>query len=1002
MAGRVSSPSLVGRGEELMRLDAALDQARAGSPATVLVAGEAGVGKSRLLSEFAARANRTGARTLTGGCVALIEGELAYLPIVEALRDLLRQLKPAAVAALLAGGRSELARLLPELGQADRPPPDPGLTDQAAQARLFGQVRGLLARLAGDAPVVLVVEDLHWADRSTLQVLAYLIGTVREERMLLVASYRNDELPPTHVLHRWVGEQLRSGHVEHVELQRLSHGELGEQLAGILGAPPPSLVEEIFARSQGNPFLAEELAALATRAVAGAGLPAGLRELLLARSSGCSPAAQAVLGLAAVAGRQVSDQLLASAARMPVDELLAGLRELVDRHLLVIGPDAESYTFRHALVQEAVYRELLPGERARLHAAVADALSDPVASPTAGQPISPAEVAVHYYHAHELADALGWSVRAAAAAERAVALSEAWRHYERALELWDRVADAADLAGLDHVVVLERAAQVAYRIDRHERALALVDLALRQVDAAAEPVRAGVLLELRGRCLIGLGQPDAAFDAWREALRVLPVPASVERAGLLATFGRELAVHASAAEAKAVSEQALAVARQLGAEAEIAGALSALGLAEATLGNTGAAVSSLQQACRILERHPDAMGIADAHGLLADALIRAGRLDEAAAVALAGRQQVRHLGLEGHWADNFLLGNASEALFKLGRWDQAEQLARLVLARTQEGYTGARLAVVALEIGQGHFQPAATHLDAVKAHWGRNPRPFAREYFELVAALSVWQASLDAARVAVGDGLSLLDGTDEQPRLGGLLWLGIRAEADRAEQARARRLPDEAEAARRVGTALLHRLRQLPDQAASAGPEAAAHAMLGEAEATRLEGRSDPERWAAAAAAWDQLAQPYPAAYARWRQAEALLSQRGSRAAATAALRGAHQTTKRLGAAPLRGEVEILARRARIDLATPPAADQPAPARPADPFGLTPREREVLALVADGRTNPQIAQVLFISARTAGIHVSNILAKLGVASRGEAAAIAHRGGLVDNDPRPQR
>jgi DNA-binding NarL/FixJ family response regulator len=177
--------------------------------------------------------------------------------------------------------------------------------------------------------------------------------------------------------------------------------------------------------------------------------------------------------------------------------------------------------------------------------------------------------------------------------------------------------------------------------------------------------------------------------------------------------------------------------------------------------------------------------------------------------------------------------------------------------------------------------------------------------------------------------------------------------------------------------------------------ETAAHLRLGEAEATRLAGESDPECWAAVAAAWDQLAQPYPAAYARWRQAEALLTQHSTRAAATTALRQAHEVTKRVGAAPLRGEIEQLARRARIDLTEPPAADQLTPTRPADPFGLTPREREVLTLVADGRTNPQIAQALFISARTAGIHVSNILAKLGVASRGEAAAVAHRSGLVE-------
>jgi predicted ATPase/DNA-binding CsgD family transcriptional regulator len=1001
MARRVSSPRLVGRTQELAQLGAALERARAGSPAAVLVAGEAGVGKTRLLSEFAARATGTGVRVLTGGCVAVVEAELAYLPLMEALRDLLRQVEPTAVKALLAGDHGDLARLLPELGEADRSPADPGLADLTGQVRLFGQLRRLLARLAGQAPVVLMVEDLHWADRSSLQFLAYLIRSMRDEHVLLVATYRNDELPPTHFLHRWVAEQHRTAHVEQVALERFSRAEFSEQLAGILAAPPPPLVEEIFARSQGNPFLAEELAALATRGAGAVELPADLRGLLLARVSDCSPAAQVVLRLAAAAGRRVSDQVLGAAAGMPSDELQAALRELVDRHLLVVGPDTESYAFRHALLQEAVYAELLPGERARLHATVASAISEVMTEDAAGQPAAAAELAVHWYHAHELPKALAWSARAAAQAERAGAFTEAWRHYERALELWDRVADAPGRAGSDHVEVLTRAARVAYGIDQPKRALALVDLALRQVDAAAEPVRAGVLLEHRGRCLIGLGQPQAAFEVWRYALAVLPSAASVERAGLLATFGRELAVHASAVKAKAISEQALALARQLGAERELGRALTALGLAEATLGNLDAAIASFQQACRLLERQADGISVAEAHGLLADALIRAGRLEEAAKVALAGRQPVRELGLEGHWADNFLLGNASEALFKLGRWDEAEKLARLVLAHTDDWYTTARLAVAALEVGQGEFQAANTHLDTVKAHWGRNPLPLARTYFELAAELAIWQARLEEARAAVRDGLAMLEGTDEQSCLGELLWLGLRAEADRAQLGRARHDPDDLEQA-------IQQARLLHERAESMTPNplapeavpivtATAVAALWAAEQTRVHGQTDPARWQAAAAAWQGLGQPYPAAYAHWRHAEALLLSGQPASSAAEPLRAAHATALRLGAKPLLGEVIGLARRARIPLEQPDEPAAPAAPSPAQRLGLTERELEVLAYVAAGRSNREIGEALFISGKTASVHISNILRKLGVTSRVQAATAAHRLGLVDQD-----
>jgi DNA-binding CsgD family transcriptional regulator len=261
--------------------------------------------------------------------------------------------------------------------------------------------------------------------------------------------------------------------------------------------------------------------------------------------------------------------------------------------------------------------------------------------------------------------------------------------------------------------------------------------------------------------------------------------------------------------------------------------------------------------------------------------------------------------------------------------------------------------------------------------------------------LAIWQGQLDHARAAIREGLEWLAGAEDEEWFRALLSLGLRAEADRAEHARARRAPAEADAARQVGAALLARLRELVDQAAAPEPETIAHAALGEAEATRLAGKSDSERWATTVTAWNQLSQPYPAAYARWRQAEALLGGRGSRAEATSVLRSAYRTTQRLGAAPLRRELEALARRARIDLAKPQPVGEVAPARPAEPFGLTAREREVLALLAEGRTNPQIAQALFISVKTASTHVSNILAKLGVTSRVEAAAIAHRGGLVD-------
>jgi DNA-binding CsgD family transcriptional regulator len=411
-----------------------------------------------------------------------------------------------------------------------------------------------------------------------------------------------------------------------------------------------------------------------------------------------------------------------------------------------------------------------------------------------------------------------------------------------------------------------------------------------------------------------------------------------------------------------------------------------------------AALTVLRQARAIAEELGEVELLAETFVYLPMTLDAAGRLAEALAEVLKGVESSRRLGLE-RFKGAFLGAVAGILCFRLGRWDDADQHLRKAVAATPMPTMpalNARIWQAQLAIERGEFAAAARRLDELTRAVSKPPWPQFADHFEARAALAIWQGQLDDARAAVREDLEWLAGAEEEELyFRALLTLGLRAEADRAEHARARQATADADTAQQGGAALLPRLRQLVDQTTAPQPETTAHAALGEAEATRLEGQSDPERWAAAAASWEALDQPYRAAYARWRQAEALLTGGGPRAAATAALRQAYQTAERLGAAPLRHELERLARRARIDLTEPRAAAKPAPARPAEPFGLTPREREVLALLAEGRTNPQIAQTLFISAKTASIHVSNILAKLGVTSRGEAAAIAHRGGLVD-------
>jgi DNA-binding CsgD family transcriptional regulator len=550
---------------------------------------------------------------------------------------------------------------------------------------------------------------------------------------------------------------------------------------------------------------------------------------------------------------------------------------------------------------------------------------------------------------------------------------------------------------LDRAGLLGRAAQAAHLAGDHQRAITLVRAALASVDAAAEPVRAGLLAERLGWYLSLTGSAEA-LEAYQQAVDLVPAePPTAARALVLAGQAHALLMASRVHTGRVSAEEALWVARLTGARQEEGRALLELGNALNGLGKCEAGLAYMRQAREVAEELGDVELLSWVFAFLPQALDGAGRLADALTEVLEGIETTRRLGLERSYG-GFPAAYAGDLCFRLGRWDDADRYSLKALATAplpSMNAMHARTWRAQLEIGRGEFVSAADLLDEAEEGFAHHHTPQFAFYFADRAALAIWQERLDDARTIVREGLDWLAGAEEEGYFRSLLTLGLRAEADRAEQARARRAPDQAETARGVGAGLLARLRQLVDPTTTPQPETLAHAVLGEAEATRLDGHADPERWAAAAAAWDQLAQPYRAAYARWRQAEALLTQHGTWAAATTALRQAHEVTRRLGAAPLRGELERLARRARIDLTQPPAADQVTPTRPADPYGLTPREREVLALVADGRTNPQIAQALFISPRTAGIHVSNILAKLGVASRGEAAAIAHRSGLVE-------
>jgi predicted ATPase len=321
-----SSPTFVGRVEELRLLEAAKGRAANGEPAVVLVGGEAGVGKTRLVAELTARCGTDGTRVLAGGCVPVGDGALPYAPIVEALRALVGEVGAGALRELVGPSWAELARLLPAMGD-----PEAGPAGQGAQPRLFELLLGLLGRLGEQAPLVLVVEDLHWADRSTRDLLAFLVRNLRRERVLVVVTYRSDE-PGQQRLGPYLAELDRNSSVERIELSRLDQVETTAQLVGILGAAPAAdLVEAVFGRSGGNPFFTEELLAVVR---AGLGeLPTTLRDLLRGRVQTLPDQARQVLAVVAVAGRRVPHPLLAAVAGLDDRLLVEALRAAVAHQL---------------------------------------------------------------------------------------------------------------------------------------------------------------------------------------------------------------------------------------------------------------------------------------------------------------------------------------------------------------------------------------------------------------------------------------------------------------------------------------------------------------------------------------------------------------------------------------------------------------------------------------------------------------------------------------------
>ncbi|WP_158880361.1 helix-turn-helix transcriptional regulator [Amycolatopsis anabasis] len=969
-----SGISLIARGPELNLLRAALTRAADGEANAVLVAGDAGVGKSRLLAELVGLARETGATVLTGRCLDVDEAGLPYLPFVEALG----QLTAGQRAALTE--RPVLSRLVPGAGSAA-----PGGTrDQAMERlRLFDAVHGLLAELAADGCVLLALEDLHWADASTRDLVLFLLSRLDRQRLLVVATYRQDDLHRRHPLWPLLAELSRLPVAERLELAPFGSADAVTFVSALAeGSLPEATIRAIAERSEGNAFFCEELTA--AHQGGGGGVSSGLAELLLARMERLSSQAQRIVRAASGAGQAVAHTGLRAVCELDDDVLEDGLREAVRHNVLVAADDG--YTFRHALLREAVYDDLLPGERVRLHAGYARVAAEQGAV---------AALAQHSFKSHDLPTALEASVRAAAQAGEMRAPGEALHHLAQALQLWEVVPDPEERTGTDELSLSRSASMMASAAGEAERAVTFARSAVAQADLRGDPELAADARHQLAVALIPFelhrDEVSAAVDRAWELVRDRP-PSEV-RAKVLALRARTWVWNSNhglaLAELRGYAEQAIADARQVGAAEVEADALVTLAVFAEWEADSDEAIrlgyAAAERAAAIGAFDVELRALQN----ISSNYVITGRFREALGVSEQACHRAAEVGLT--WGENGLNARVNQVfdLFLVGDWeaglaeDDLVDAPRLARARVSS-------VIVNILVAQGRFDQA----DELAGRFAGQTEDARTETLTgiALAEAAYWRGryvdATDRARTVLDR-----QGTVARASINAINWaaaIALAALADFAEEARRR--GDESVARQAVADGEQVHARAMRDGEGTQtpqgtlerrAPETRSLARRMDAELSRLRGHDDPALWRLAAEHSASIA--YWHAIARWRLGAALLGT-GERDQAGEHLRAAHETAVRLGAAPLRDAVRTLARRARIslgDVAPAPAADV-----------LTPRERAVLELVATGLTNKQIGARLFISEKTASVHLSRVMTKLGAASRTEAVTVAQHRGLL--------
>jgi len=980
----------VGRERELARLRAALG----GDIRLVLVTGDAGVGKTRFMAEGTAQAAAGGLLVAWGECLPLAD-ELPLLPVAAALADLARAEGGAVLEAALTAApgwiREEVGQLLPGLAQGS-------VTGSGSRVeawrreRLFAAVAALLGALALRARIGLVVEDVHWADSATLDCLTFLVGSSHDDAVRVAVTCRGDEARLAAHVAEWLALMRgRSGVVE-IRLGPMSRAEVAEQAAALAGGPvPPDVVDELYARAEGNPFFTEQLMSAAAdeqpdgRLRVPSGLPGRLAELLTARADRCAGDSQVVLAALAVAGRPLTEALLSAITGLEEEAISRGLRELATARLLAEPEPAAGHRPRHALLAEAVAAGLLPAERAGLHGRIAQALQE------AGGEAVAAEAAAHWQAAGRPAEELPARIAAAGAAERVFGYAQAAAQLRRAVELCRAHPTAA--ASVDLPQLYARAADAAAVSGDRRLASELAGEAYRLFADHPDPEAAAMVCR-RASHFVFMDQPDRRLAVLRQALSLFKrAPVSAEYAE--GVFAYAIALYSGPGrlhDALREMTRALELAEAAGATALQARILAYLASDVAEAGDAKQGLALLQRARALAGTSGDEALIeiddneSSIHFDLCD-------FDRAREVALRGWHLACQRGRESSSTARDVVHRAADALIAQGRTAEAEALVDpLTNGPVRVEVYPLHLARVKIDMLRGDFQAAADLWQQIPVLTLSNINA-RMDTGQLAAELAVWAGRPADAVQEVRQVLALYQTPDLTVFCGRLLGVGMRACADLAELARARRDSRAETDALVVADELATWIDQMGGAPFADHPAVLyipADRAAWEAERTRLTGASDPGAWSTTASIWQDLGCPHLAGYARWRQAEAQLDSGEPTTTAATALSAAAAAA--VGHAPLQACIRALAERARIQIQAPVAAAPP-PASPT-PYRLTQRELAVLRLLAAGQTNAQIGAELYISPKTAGVHVTSILRKLGVSGRVQAATLAERAGLL--------